>query len=43
MVDDDVAAGFEPHLCTQGLVEFVLNAELFKNRLFLGVKFHAAD
>src|SRR5438094_9125331 len=43
MVDDDVAAGFEPNLGSQRFVEFVLDAELFKNRLLLRVEFHAAD
>ncbi len=42
MVDDDVAAGFEPNFGTQRFVEFVLDAELFEDGLFLGVQLHAA-
>src|ERR1700686_4746074 len=43
VVDDDVAAGLEPHFGAQGFVEFVLNAELFEDGRFLGVQLDAAD
>ena len=43
MVDDDVAAGFEPHFRAQAFVDFLLDAELFEDRRFLGVELHAAD
>src|ERR1700686_4202350 len=43
VVDDDVAAGLQPHFGAQGFVEFVLNAELFEDGRFLGVQLDAAD
>ena len=43
VVDDDVAAGLEPDLGAQGLVEFLLDAELLEDRRILGVELHAAD
>src|ERR1700688_1222510 len=43
VVDDDVAAGLEPHFGAQGFVEFVLDAELFEDGRFLGVELDAAD
>src|SRR5215472_2626445 len=43
MVDDDVPARFQPHFCSQCLVEFVLNPELFENRLLLRVQLDLAD
>jgi hypothetical protein len=30
VIDDDIAAGLQPDLCTQRFVEFVLDAELFE-------------
>ena len=42
MVDDDVTAGFQPHFWTQAFVNFLLNAELFEDRGFLGVELHTA-
>ena len=41
VVDDDVAAGFQPHLRAQALVDFLLDAEFFEDRRFLGVELHA--
>ena len=35
VVDDDVAAGFQPDLGAQALVNFLLNAELFEDRRVL--------
>src|SRR6202162_2889569 len=43
VVDDDVPAGLEPHFGAQSFVEFVLDAELFEDRRFLGVQLDAAD
>ena len=43
MVDDDVAAGFEPHFGAKRFVKLVLNAELFEDGRFLGVKLDFAD
>src|SRR5579859_4383536 len=43
VVDDDVAAGLEPDLGAQSLVEFVLNAELFEDGRFLGVELDLVD
>ena len=43
VVDDDVAAGLEPHFGAQRFVEFVLDAELFEDGRFLGVELDAAD
>ena len=43
VVDDDVAAGLEPHLGAQRLVEFLLDAELLEDRRGLGVELDAAD
>ncbi len=43
VVDDDVAAGLQPHLGAQRLVEFVLDAELLEDRLLLGVELDAVD
>src|SRR6202011_5413920 len=43
VVDDNVAAGLEPHFGAQGFVEFVLDAELFEDGRFLGVQLDAAD
>ena len=43
VVDDDVAAGLEPDFGAQRLVEFVLDAELFEDRRFLGVELDAVD
>ena len=42
VVDDDVAAGLEPHLGPQRLVEFLLDAELLEDRRGLGVELYAA-
>src|SRR5579859_5715408 len=41
VVDDDVAAGFEPDFGAKRFVELVLDAELFKNRLLLGIELDA--
>ena len=41
VVDYDVAAGFEPDLRAQALVDFLLDAELLEDRRGLGVKLHA--
>ncbi len=41
MVDDDVAAGFEPNFGAQCFVELVLDAELLEDRRFLAVELHA--
>src|ERR1700730_11157487 len=43
VVDDDIAAGLEPHFGAQGFIEFVLDAELFEDGRFLGVQLDAAD
>src|SRR5260370_1110530 len=43
VVDDDVAAGFEPNLGAQSFVELVLDAELFEDRRFLGVELDLVD
>src|SRR6266702_4727069 len=43
MVDDDVAAGFEPDFCAQRFVKLVLDAELFEDRGFLGVELDLVD
>ncbi len=43
VIDDDVAAGLEPHFGAQGFVEFMLDAELFEDGGFLGVELDAAD
>ena len=43
VVDDDVAAGLEPHLGAQGLVEFLLDAEFLEDRRGLGVELDAVD
>ena len=42
VVDDDVAAGLEPHLRAQRLVELLLDAEFLEDRRFLGVQLHAS-
>src|SRR5271154_4676657 len=41
VVDDDIAAGFEPYLRPQPLVNFLLDAEFLEDRIFLGVELHA--
>ncbi len=41
VVDDDVAAGLEPHFRAQRFVEFLLDAEFLEDRRFLGVELHA--
>src|SRR5437588_11013818 len=43
VVDDDIAAGLEPHFGAQSLVEFVLDAELFEDGRFLSVELDLAD
>src|SRR5438132_4739399 len=43
VVDDDVAAGLEPHFGAQRFVELVLDAELFEDRRFLGVQLDLVD
>src|SRR6266436_53866 len=43
VVDDDVAAGLQPDFGAESLVEFMLNAELFKDGLLLGVELHLVD
>src|SRR5882724_2336209 len=42
VVDDDVAAGLQPDLRAQSLVQLVLDAELFEDRRFLGVQLDLA-
>ena len=41
VVDDDVAAGFQPDFRAQAFVDFLLDAEFFEDRRFLGVELHA--
>ena len=43
LVDDDGAAGFEPHLGAESLVDLFGDAELFEERRLLGVELDAAD
>src|SRR4029077_107371 len=43
VVDDDVAAGFEPDFGAQGFVQLVLDAELLEDRRFLAVQLDAVD
>src|SRR5882757_1524464 len=43
LIDDDGAAGFEPHLRTEGLVDLFGDAELFEERSLFGVELDAAD
>src|SRR5882762_3587549 len=43
MVDDDVAAGLQPDFGAQGFVQFMLDAEFFEDRRFLGVQLDLAD
>ena len=43
LVNDDVAAGFEPDFRLQCLVDLILNAELLEERGFLGIELHALD
>ena len=43
MVDDDVAAGLEPHFGAQRFVQLLLDAEFLKDGRFLGVQLHARD
>ena len=43
VIDDDVAAGFQPDFGAQGFIEFVLDAELFEDGLFFGVELHLAE
>ena len=43
VVDDDVAAGLEPHFRAQALVDFLLDAEFLEDRRVLAVEFHAVD
>ena len=43
MIDDDVAAGLEPDLRAQGLVQLLLDAELLEDGRGLGVELDAAD
>jgi hypothetical protein len=43
VVDDDVAAGFQPDFGAQSFVELVLDAELFEDRSFLGVELDLVD
>ena len=42
LVNDDVAAGLEPHLGPQRFVEFLLNAKLLENGRGFGVELNAA-
>src|SRR2546422_7997285 len=43
VVDDDVAAGFQPHFRAQGLVQLLLDAELLEDGRVFGVELDAAD
>src|ERR1700731_4042995 len=43
LIDDDGAAGFEPHLGAEGLVDLFGDAELFEERCLLRVELDAAD
>src|SRR6267378_3733865 len=43
VIDNDVAAGFEPHFRAQRFVELVLDAELLEDRRFLAVQLDAID
>src|SRR6266436_5266059 len=43
VVDDDVTAGLEPDLGTEGFVQLVLDAELLEDRRFLGVELDLVD
>src|SRR6266567_9022357 len=43
LIDDDGAAGLEPDLRAQGLVDLFGDAELFEERSLLGVELDAAD
>ncbi len=43
VVDDDIAAGFEPDFGAEGFVELVLDAELLEDRRFLGVELDLVD
>ncbi len=43
LVDDDGAAGLEPHLAAEGLVDLFGDAELLEERRLLGVELDAAD
>src|SRR5262249_41114179 len=42
VVDDDIAAGLEPNCRAKGLVELMLDAELFEDRLIFRIEFDAA-
>src|SRR5580658_274499 len=42
LIDDDRAAGLEPHLGAQGFGNFVLNAEVLEQRRLFGVELDAA-
>src|SRR6266849_1909925 len=42
VVDDDVAAGFQPHFRAQSLVQLLLDAELLEDGRVLGVELDAA-
>ena len=43
LVDDDAAAGLEPDLAAEGLVDLFGDAELLEERDLLGVELDAAD
>src|SRR5581483_3755434 len=43
LVDDDVAAGFQPDFGFQRLIELVLDVELLEQGRFLGVELHALE
>ena len=43
VVDDDVAAGLEPHFRAQRLVQFLLDAEFLEDGRVFGVQLHARD
>src|SRR5215471_7861134 len=42
VIDDDIAAGLQPDLRAQSLIEFVLYPELFEDRLLFGVQLDLA-
>src|SRR5262249_50400848 len=43
VVDDDISARLEPDLGAERLIELVLDAELFKDRLFFRIELDAVD
>ncbi len=43
VIDDDVAAGFEPNLGAQGFIQLMLNAELLEDRRFFAVELDTID